>query len=210
MDTARKLEPEIIAAGGPRLDELSYTVLDLETTGGAPPEHRITEVGAYRVEGMRVTERFHSLVNPGRSIPTFVSSLTGITNDMLKHSPPSGEVLRDLAQFTGDSIVVAHHSEFDLKFINHELARAGQREIVNSDLCTCELARRILPWLPSKSLGNLAGFFGIPMAKRHRADEDALATAQLLIILLRYLMHRGITTFAQARQFQSDLLNYPS
>jgi DNA polymerase III subunit epsilon len=194
----------------PRLDELSYTVLDLETTGGAPPDHRITEVAAYRVEGLEVKGRFHSLVNPGRSIPAFVSSLTGITSDMLKSSPASGEVLSDLRDFAGDSVLVAHHSEFDLKFMNHELKRAKKPELSNSDLCTCELARRILPWLPSKSLGNLAGFFGIPMAKRHRADEDALATAQLLIILVRYLMHRGITTFDQARQFQSDLIDFPA
>jgi DNA polymerase-3 subunit epsilon len=205
LDTAR----QTASLFTPRLDELSYTVLDLETTGGAPPDHRITEVAAYRVEGLEVKERFHSLVNPGRSIPAFVSSLTGITSEMLKHSPASGEVLAELSEFAGDSVMVAHHSEFDLKFMNHELKRAGKGEITNPDLCTCELARRILPWLPSKSLGNLAGFFGIPMAKRHRADEDALATAQLLIILVRYLMHRGITTFAEARQFQSDLLDFP-
>ncbi|MDQ3023717.1 MAG: exonuclease domain-containing protein [bacterium] len=204
MDTARKLAP----APSPRLDELSYTVLDLETTGGAPPEHRITEVAAYRVEGLEVKGRFHSLVNPQRSIPVFVSSLTGITSEMLKHSPASDVVLEDLGVFAGDSVIVAHHSEFDLKFINHELLRAGKHEITNSDLCTCELARRILPWLPSKSLGNLAGYFGIPMAKRHRADEDALATAQLLIILLRYLQHRGINTLAEARDFQLGRTSY--
>ena len=206
MDTARQTATLFT----PRLDELSYTVLDLETTGGAPPEHRITEVAAYRVTGLEVRERFHSLVNPQRSIPAFVSSLTGITSEMLKSSPPSGEVLGELAEFAGDSIIVAHHSEFDLKFINHELARAGRPVMPNSDLCTCELARRILPWLPSKSLGNLAGFFGIPMAKRHRADEDALATAQLLIILLRYLLHRGITPFSDARQYQNDLIGFRS
>jgi DNA polymerase-3 subunit epsilon len=208
LDTARKIEPAVLAS--PRLDELSYTVLDLETTGGAPPEHRITEVAAYRVEaGLAIGAGFHSLVNPGRSIPVFVSSLTGITSEMLKHSPDSGVVLTDLADFAGDSVIVAHHSEFDLKFINHELHRAGKPSMSNRDLCTCELARRILPWLPSKSLGNLAGFFGIPMAKRHRAEDDALACAQLLIILLRYLMHRGIQTFSEARQFQSHLTNLP-
>src|SRR5437764_10071052 len=118
MDTARKLNraPPSSASPAPRdtaarvsgpdlvlpipilsLDELTYCVLDLETTGGAPPEHRITEVAAYRVERLEVTEAFHSLVNPKRSIPSFVSSLTGITSEMLRKSPHSAVVLAQLA-----------------------------------------------------------------------------------------------------------------
>jgi DNA polymerase III epsilon subunit family exonuclease len=185
-----------------------FTVLDLETTGGKPPDHRITEIAAYRIEGMQITEHFQTLVNPRRNVPSFVSSLTGITNAMLKGQPASSEVLGDLLDFTGESVVVAHHSEFDRKFLNSELRSSRLPLMNNPDLCTCRLARRILPWLPSKSLGNLAAFFGLEVENRHRAASDALAAARLLLIFLNYLQHRGLETYHDVELFQHNELGY--
>jgi DNA polymerase-3 subunit epsilon len=201
--------PAAVAAPTP-LSAAAFTVLDLETTGGKPPDHRITEIAAYRIEGLAIAGHFQTLVNPRRAVPSFVSTLTGITNAMLKGQPASSEVLGSLLEFAGDSVVVAHHSEFDRKFISSELKQARLPPLANTDLCTCKLARRILPWLPSKSLGNLASFFGLEVENRHRASSDALAAARLLLIFLGYLQHRGLTTVEEVLLFQHGDIAYPS
>jgi DNA polymerase-3 subunit epsilon len=127
---------------------------------------------------------------------------------MISGSPPSREVLPSLLEFIGDSVLVAHHSQFDRKFLDNELGLAQLPPLNNTDLCTSRLARRILPWLPSKSLGNLAAFFGIAIHDRHRAAADALATCHLLLIMLDYLNHRGLGTLEQVLLFQFNELEY--
>jgi DNA polymerase III epsilon subunit family exonuclease len=184
------------------LGATAFTVLDLETTGGAPPEHKITEIAAYRIEALQVGAEFTTLVDPERSIPAFITGLTGISNAMVTGHPLSREVLPLLLDFIGDSVVVAHHSQFDRRFLDNELGLAGLPSLRNTDLCTSRLARRILPWLPSKSLGNLSAFFGISIPHRHRAAADALATCQLLLVFLNYLHSRGLDTLEQVLLFQ--------
>ncbi len=199
---------QMLAPAPLRVEDCAFTVLDLETTGGKPPEHRVTEIACYRVEKLKIIDRFTTLVNPQRSIPAFVSNLTGITDAMLAGQPRAHEVLEELLKFIGDSVVVAHHSEFDRRFLGHEMKLAGFGPLLNDDLCTCKLARRILPWLPSKSLGNLASFFGIEQGRRHRADGDAHATGELLLVLLNYLSHRGIDTLEDVLLFQHGEMDY--
>jgi len=184
------------------LERVQFTVVDLETTGGAPPEHKITEIAAYRIENLEIGAEFVTLVDPERSIPPFITGLTGINSEMVNGRPPSRDVLPELLEFLGDSVFVAHHSEFDRRFLDNELKLAQLPQVHNMDLCTSRLARRILPWLPSKSLGNLAAFLGIEISHRHRAAADALATAKLLLILLDYLQERGLTTLEEVLLFQ--------
>jgi len=183
-------------------------VLDLETTGGAPPEHKITEIAAYRLQALHIVDEFVTLVDPERQIPAFITGLTGISREMINGSPPSREVLPELLRFVGDSVVVAHHSQFDRRFLENELALAQLPPLNNTDLCTSRLARRILPWLPSKSLGSLAVFFGIEIGDRHRAADDALATCRLLVVFLTYLRHRGIASLEDVLLFQYGELDY--
>jgi len=202
-DAAERLEPPFTP-----LKAAVFTVVDLETTGGAPPEHKITEIAAYRIEGLQVTEEFTTLVNPERSIPAFITSLTGINTAMVIGQPPSRDVLPGLLKFLGDSVVVAHHSQFDRRFLDNELALAKLKPLDNTDLCTSRLARRILPWLPSKSLGNLSAFFGIVIPHRHRAAADALATCELLLIFLEYLESRSLTSLEQVLMFQYGDMEY--
>ena len=190
------------------LTQVSFTVLDLETTGGAPPEHKITEIAAYHIEGLEVADEFVTLVNPERSIPPFIVNLTGINSSMTGEMPPSREVLPDLLEFIGDGVVVAHNSQFDRRFLDNELRLAGLARLRNADLCTGRLARSILPWLPSKSLGNLAAFFGVAIPDRHRAAADALATCRLLLIFFEYLAERGITTLEEVLLFQYGEYDY--
>jgi len=194
--------------GGTPLDEVAFTVLDLETTGGAPPEHKITEIAAYRLQALHIVDEFVTLVDPERQIPAFITGLTGISREMINGSPPSREVLPELLRFVGDSVVVAHHSQFDRRFLENELALAQLPPLNNTDLCTSRLARRILPWLPSKSLGSLAVFFGIEIGDRHRAADDALATCRLLVVFLTYLRHRGIASLEDVLLFQYGELDY--
>ncbi|MCB1220022.1 MAG: ribonuclease H-like domain-containing protein [Planctomycetales bacterium] len=192
------------------IEEVRFSVLDLETTGGAPPEHKITEIAAYHVDGLQITDEFVTLVNPERNIPAFITGLTGINEKMVKDKPPSRDVLPELQVFLGDSILVAHHSQFDRRFLENELELMGERTLHNGDLCTSRLARRIVPWLPSKSLGNLAAFFGISIPDRHRAAGDAYATSELLIIFLKYLKSRGLDTIDQVMEFQHGEMPYPT
>jgi DNA polymerase-3 subunit epsilon len=190
------------------LEAVQFTVVDLETTGGAPPDHRVTEIAAYHIDGLQITDEFSTLVNPERHIPVFITKLTGIQQSMVVDAPSCSDVLPDLLEFFGDSVVVAHHSQFDRRFMDNELRLAGLEPINNTDLCTNRLARRILPWLPSKSLGNLAAFFGIAITDRHRAAADALATCKLLLILLEYLKHRGVASLEEVLLFQYGEYDY--
>src|SRR5690606_37115487 len=101
-------------------------------------------------------------------------------------------------------------SQFDRRFLENELELMGEKPLRNGDLCTSRLARRIVPWLPSKSLGNLAAFFGIKIPDRHRAAGDAYATSELLIIFLKYLRSRGLDTINQVMEFQHGEMPYPT
>jgi DNA polymerase-3 subunit epsilon len=184
------------------LADVRFCVFDLETTGGAPPEHRVTEIAAYRIENLTITGEFCTLVNPQRSIPSFITKLTGIDAKMVRDKPACHHVLPEMLEFMQDSVLVAHHSQFDRKFLENELALAGLGPLDHGDLCTSRLARRMLPWLPSKSLGSLAQFFGIPMQGRHRASDDARATGELLLILLDYLTYRGHDTLEGVMHYQ--------
>lgn len=197
------------AGGGTPLADVRFCVFDLETTGGAPPEHRVTEIAAYLVEDLQIVGEFTTLVNPQRSIPAFITKLTGIDSKLVKDKPPCRDVLPGLLDFMQGTVLVAHHSQFDRKFLENELALAQLGKLDHGDLCTSKLARRLLPWLPSKSLGSLAQFFSIPVNGRHRAAGDARATGELLLILLAYLQHKGLTTLEQVLHFQQQDGGYP-
>ena len=190
------------------LDKVVFSVVDLETTGGAPPEHKITEIAAYHIENLEITDEYCTLVDPERVIPAFITGLTGISSEMTGDKPPSRDVLPDVLEFFGDSVLVAHHSQFDRSFLDNELGLAGLGHLRNADLCTSRLARRILGWLPSKSLGNLAAYFGIRITDRHRAAADAFATCKLLLVLLEYLQHRGVESLEEVLLFQYGEYEY--
>jgi len=108
------------------LSQASYVVLDLETTGAKAPPCRIIEIGAYRVSGGAIVDEFNTLVNPETVVPEFISSLTGISNEMVRTAPKFGEVVADFLTFLGDSILVAHNYAFDPAFLNHEIAKVHE------------------------------------------------------------------------------------
>lgn len=168
------------------LERLSYTVIDVETTGGSPDAgHRITEIAAVRVERGEIQDVFQTLINPERSIPPFITSLTSISWEMVKDAPKFREVCEELLARMEGTIFVAHNAAFDWRFVSAEVARATGRRIEGRRLCTVRLARAVLPQLRRKSLDWVASHYGVEIDGRHRAGGDALATAHCLVRMLR-------------------------
>ena len=160
-----------------------YAILDIETTGGQFNEEGITEIAIYKFDGHEVVDQFISLVNPEIPIQPFVIKLTGINNAMLRTAPKFFEVAKRIIEITNNCILVAHNASFDSRILRTEFRRLGYDFQVPT-LCTVELAQRLIPEQPSYSLGKLVRALGIPMADRHRAGGDALATVKLFKMLL--------------------------
>jgi DNA polymerase III epsilon subunit family exonuclease len=186
------------------LNELDFVVVDVEATGAKTPPNRIIELGAYRIHQGHIVDRFNSLVNPEIPIPRFVVALTGITNDMVKQAPLFADVAPQWLDFVREAVLVAHNAHFDTSFLNHEISRVypGHR-MINPHLCTVELSRQAIPGLENYRLDTIADHFSIPIVSRHRAGCDALATAELFLLLLSRLEERGVRNLAGARIFQS-------
>jgi DNA polymerase-3 subunit epsilon len=161
-----------------------YAIVDIETTGGHANANGITEVAICIHDGKKVTQRYSTLVNPNRDIPIYIQALTGISNEMVSDAPPFEDVAADIYHLLHGKIFVAHNVNFDFSFIRYHLAAAGY-DLQCNKLCTVRLGRKILPGMPSYSLGKLCRHLGIENESRHRAAGDAEATAILFSILLQ-------------------------
>ena len=168
-----------------------YAILDIETTGGQFNEEGITEIAIYKFDGHEVVDQFISLVNPEIPIQPFVVKLTGINNAMLSSAPKFFEVAKRIIEMTNDCVIVAHNASFDYRILRTEFRRLGY-DFEARTLCTVELSKKLLPEQPSHSLGKLVRALGIPMADRHRASGDALATVKLFKILLEKDLEKEI------------------
>ncbi len=160
-----------------------YAILDIETTGGKYNEEGITEIAIYKFDGHTTVDQFSSLVNPEKPIQPFVVNLTGINNDMLRQAPKFYEVAKRIIEITEDCILVAHNALFDNRILATEFDRLGYT-FERQTLCTVELAQKLIPDMPSYSLGKLVRSLGIPLSDRHRAQGDAKATLALFKMLL--------------------------
>ena len=160
-----------------------YAILDIETTGGQFNEEGITEIAIYKFDGHEIVDQFISLVNPEIPIQPFVVKLTGINNAMLRSAPKFFEVAKRIIEMTNDCVLVAHNASFDYRILRTEFRRLGYEFNVKT-LCTVELSKKLLPEQTSHSLGKLVRALGIPMADRHRASGDAMATVKLFKMLL--------------------------
>jgi DNA polymerase-3 subunit epsilon len=169
----------------------TIAVIDFETTGLSPGYgDRATEVAAVLVHDGRIAERYQSLMNAGRSIPAFITQLTGITTAMVRAAPPAAHVMAEVATFVGDHPLVAHNASFDCKFWDAELARIGVRRS-QPFACSMLVARRVLREAPNHRLGTLVDFAGLPVTGRfHRAQADAEMAAHLTLYLEQELVRR--------------------
>ncbi len=166
-------------------------VIDFETTGLSPAQgDRATEIAAVLVQNGRVVDRYHSLMNAGVRIPSYIEELTGISNAMVGQAPRAADVMRDVSDFVGCHPLVAHNASFDCKFWDAELGRI-QRSRRQEFACSMLLARRLFPQAPSHKLGVLVDFAKLPVAGRyHRALADAEMAASLLTHLENELRGR--------------------
>jgi DNA polymerase-3 subunit epsilon len=166
----------------------TLVVLDFETTGLRPDQDdRITEVAALRLRDGVIVERYQSLVNCQRRLSTSIRSFTGINQQMIDTAPSSAQVLSELLRFIGNDAVVSHNAAFDQGFLDCEAERLHLQRNGNDFICTVQLARRMLPDLPSHSLHALMRYFNLPNAGQHRAAVDADSTAQVLLQLCSLL-----------------------
>ena len=170
-----------------------YAVLDIETTGGQYNEEGITEIAIYKFDGDQIVDQFISLINPEKEIQPFVVKLTGINNAMLRLAPKFYEVAKRIVEITAGCILVAHNAEFDYRVLRTEFRRLGF-DFHRNTLCTVELSQKLLPDMASYSLGKLVRSLGIPIADRHRAHGDALATLKLFQLLLSKDKEKTILT----------------
>ncbi len=185
------------------IHDASFVVVDTETTGGRSSTDRLIEVAAVRVKNGQIVDRFRQLINPECTVPRRISRLTGITTAMVFDEPLASEVLPKFVEFLKSGVFVAHNLSFDLRFVNEEQRRLRRSPIPNDTLCTLRLARRLLPGLRSKGLSSLVDFYGIKMHRRHRALDDAEATATILIRFLDQLnLEYGIEALDDVLTFQ--------
>ena len=176
------------------LSSETVIVLDFETTGMSPDHgDRPIEVGAVRIEGAMIVDRFQQLMNPGFTISRFIESFTGISNDLVAEAPDCETVMTRFADWIGDAPLVAHNAGFDYAFLAAEAQRCAADLPVTDALCTLELAGRLDLGLDSLSLAALAAHFGVAQARPHDALDDARVLAELLPHLLRAATGRGIT-----------------
>jgi DNA polymerase-3 subunit epsilon len=183
------------------LREVTFVVVDLETTGGSPIASRITEIGAVRVTGGEREGTFQSLVDPGEPIPPYIAHLTGIDDRLVGGEPPIEAVLPAFLEFARGAVFVAHNARFDFTFLNENLHRLDYPPLEGPPVCTAKLARRVVwPDVPNVRLRTLAEYFRTRSRPIHRAFDDAMACAEVLEALLDLGGRLGILTLGDLRE----------
>ncbi|HXC24340.1 MAG TPA: exonuclease domain-containing protein [Gemmatimonadaceae bacterium] len=187
------------------LSELSYAVVDVETTGGSPGTgHRITEIGVVIVREGKIVQVYEQMVNPEHYISSWITQLTGISETMVWDQPKFAEIAPDIVTLLAGNVFVAHNATFDWRFVSAELQRVFDKTPTARTLCTVRLARMLLPHLPRKSLDYVAHHYGVrDIAQRyalkrdcrHSAAGDAVVTAHCLLHLLNDANSRGLATW---------------
>lgn len=194
---------------GRPLVRTTFVVLDLETSGGAPHlGAHITEIGAVKVRGGEVLGKFQTFVNPETPIPSFITALTGITDEMVSSAPRIAEVFPILLEFLGsekDTIFVAHNAPFDLGFLKAAAKASEYRWPKYKVIDTAKLARKVLSRdeVINCKLGTLAEFFNTSVSPTHRALDDALATVDVLHALIGRVGTLGISTLDELQDFSN-------
>ena len=163
-----------------------FAIVDIETCGGRfnYPNGRIIDICIVIHDGLSVVDKFSTLINPECYISSFYTSISGITNEMVKDAPTFAQVARKIVEYTEDRTFVAHNVSFDYNFIHGEFTALGYH-FERKKLCTVQMSRKLMPGYKSYSLGKLCDQIGITINNRHRAEGDAIATAALFDRLLK-------------------------
>jgi DNA polymerase-3 subunit alpha (Gram-positive type) len=193
---------------------LEFCVFDLETTGGNHKNDKIIEIGLVKIKNLEVVEQKNYLIQPEIKIPEFIQKLTSITPDDVKDAPLIEDVIDELLEFMGDTILVAHNTSFDVPFFNSVLRRLNRPTLENKSLCTNLMTKYLVPNLMNSNLNYMSKIFGISHKKAHRALDDALATAELLKIYLQIFIDKGINKinhlYYPRGRYELDRANFKS
>ncbi len=175
--------------------EDTFVVFDIETTGFSATENNIIEIGAVKISGGKITDRFSTFVNPGEPIPHRIEKLTGINDRMVADAPFINDALAQFREFTGDAVYVAHNASFDMGFLEAK-EEAGGIKRQYSYVDTLGMARLLVPEITRFRLDNLCKFFKVSLENHHRAVDDAEATAHIFLKLIGRLKDKGVNTLS--------------
>ncbi|SHE41784.1 MULTISPECIES: 3'-5' exonuclease [Caloramator] len=157
----------------------SFVALDLETTGLHPESDKIVEIAAIKYDNYNIIDSFHTLINPKIEIPSYITSINGISNDMVKTKPTIDQVFPKFIKFIEDLPIVAHNAGFDGKFIKYSSFYLYNKDIINNIFIdTVKIAKKIYPQLPNHKLETIKNFYGLNL-KSHRAYDDTLVAANI-------------------------------
>ncbi|MCK9279049.1 MAG: exonuclease domain-containing protein [Melioribacteraceae bacterium] len=158
-----------------------FCVIDFETTGLSAINNRAIEIGIVKIKNGKIKDKFSSLINPGCRIPYFITNLTGISDDDVEDAPTFDMLIPEIDKLLHNSVVVAHNAPFDMSFLKEEYKRSSEDPPENQSICTVRLAKKLVPEIKPKSLGNLTRSMKILHKSTHRALGDAHATAKLFL-----------------------------
>ena len=179
------------------IDKLSYTILDIETTGLDPQKSDIIEIGAIKTNGTEAVDVFNTLIHLDGDVPPEITRITGISKDMLEGMPDIKTSLTKLMEFAEGTILVAHNADFDISFIKHHLAKHLQKEFTNKFLCTLKIARHLITGIQNYKLGTIANHLQIPIPSAHRAMGDVEVTYGLWKKLIDILLTKMTRTLSE-------------
>ncbi len=174
------------------INDLTFCVFDLETTGGNHKHDKIIEIGLVKIKQLNIVDQKTYLIQPEVKIPDFIQKLTSITPEDVKDAPKIEDVISEIVDFMGDCVLVAHNTSFDIPFFNSVLRRLQRPELQNKSLCTNLMTKYLIPNLMNSNLNYMSKIFDIHHNKAHRALDDALATADLLVNYLNIFISKGI------------------
>jgi DNA polymerase III subunit epsilon len=180
------------------LSQVTFVVVDVETTGGSPVTASLTEVAAARFRGGELLGTYQTLVRPEETIPPLITTLTGISDAMVVDAPRVGEMLSSLLEFVGGAVLVGHNLRFDLAFLDHALVATGRERLTNARVDTLALARRLVrDMVPDCKLSTLAAGLRLTHQPTHRALTDVMATSDLLHAMLERAGSFGILSLGE-------------
>jgi DNA polymerase-3 subunit epsilon len=194
------------------LHSLTFCVFDLETTGGNHQYDKIIEIGLVRIKELKIVDQKSFLIKPEVQIPDFIQKLTNIKESDVNNAPLIEEVMDEILEFMGDSILVAHNTSFDIPFFNSVLKRLNRPELTNKSICTNLMTKYMIPNLLSSNLNYMSKIFNLTHQKAHRALDDSLASAELLLTYLDIFIHKNISKvnslYYPKNKFELDRINY--
>src|SRR5690625_555148 len=186
------------------LDEQTYVVFDVETTGLSPVYDVIIEIAGVKIHQGEIIDRFESFANPHRQLSDTIINITGITDDLLIDAPEVGGVLKQFHDWVGDCPLVAHNATFDISFLNQGYEKIDYPHVTNTYIDTLELARFLLPQLGNHRLNTLCKHFNVELVQHHRAIYDAEATGYLMWKLVQNVLEKDIVNHNQLNNHMGE------